>query len=803
MAPAARTRSNSKVTSAPAVEDQNKSLPAATPSEVAASGYPGKPSDKAKGVPKALHFKNGVIHRLPDHKDEDTASDGEGDGERTLEEELARTLIGADALDTDAELANRLDKGKGKETEVTPGTVRTVSPKILDAGKELARKLAGRQSTLVPIPAMSPASSTLPWSATVVAAATAAPVVPAANVGSPFLAPSAQGPAQAAPAIFATESPATVVPNGGATPTTTAVFAPTGNPARAPSTIAATAPNVAPALAPIATATVTNPAQTSSTGPNTVTAPFLAPTPTTVPNNVTAPVSAPNPTTATPAVQAPVIPAAPPVVQVAAAPAVAPTPSVAAARPVAQAPVAPVRAPVAHAASSFASVAASTASTAPITRSATRRAQAIVVSAATPSSTPSGAPAVAGGLAPTPAATAAVATPVLAPVAAMQPIAAPIAAPAITPALAAAVTPTIGAQVFAAAAAPAPDAGIPQQLALVAPTVIPVGVAPMAAGAAATVVLQCTPPPPGGFPPVYGWTNKNIKVNVSDKQVAGLDAVSGSKIMTYEYGGSHFKSTNPPSNFQEHAKNAIAQHFGCPAPLIGPAEAATIPPVFGAPFVWILTSLPQQHMQTMINQVVWSFPTVTLFALAYQPEISHFLFTLDGLLFSPDQGVDVANLVADTYRTNPQAQAFLVSICVSATELTNPGGTGMHTAWTVTAQPPTTNVDEHETWISLGVGSDYPTALYAVGKPINPPLSCTGCKSLGHPEGRCPLKLIAGFHTSTIANSTPTAPAPVTANDTPNANQGQTRGRGGNRGRARGGRGVRRGARSAPRGRGF
>jgi hypothetical protein len=32
-----------------------------------------------------------------------------------LEEELACTLIGADALDAAAELANGLDKGKGKE----------------------------------------------------------------------------------------------------------------------------------------------------------------------------------------------------------------------------------------------------------------------------------------------------------------------------------------------------------------------------------------------------------------------------------------------------------------------------------------------------------------------------------------------------------------------------------------------------------------------------------------------------------------------------------------------------------------
>jgi hypothetical protein len=156
MAPAVRTRSNSKVTSAPAGEDMNKSPPAATPSEVAVSGYPGKPSDKGKGIPKALHFKNGVgntyststyasfppyvSHNLAGSQtakqssisssasarsansfsplvplQEDNASDDDDNGERTLEEELARTLIGADALDAAAELVNKLDKGKGKE----------------------------------------------------------------------------------------------------------------------------------------------------------------------------------------------------------------------------------------------------------------------------------------------------------------------------------------------------------------------------------------------------------------------------------------------------------------------------------------------------------------------------------------------------------------------------------------------------------------------------------------------------------------------------------------------------------------
>ncbi|KAJ7896821.1 hypothetical protein B0H13DRAFT_2338210 [Mycena leptocephala] len=259
MAPAVRTRSNSKVTSTPAVEDPNTSPLAATPSEIATSGYPGKPSDKGKGVPKAFHFKNGAGNTYTDTQtakissvpssasahsansfsplvplQEDAASDEEDDGECTLEEELARTLIGSDVLGAAAELANNLDKGKGKETEVTPSSARTVSPKILDAGKQLARKLAGRPSTLAPIPTGSTAGSTLPWSTAVVAAATAAPVPSTTISSSPFLAPSAGGAMQtttavttiSTPAILPAASPATVAAASVPTPTSTNLLLP-------------------------------------------------------------------------------------------------------------------------------------------------------------------------------------------------------------------------------------------------------------------------------------------------------------------------------------------------------------------------------------------------------------------------------------------------------------------------------------------------------------------------------------------------------------------------------------------------
>ncbi|KAJ7126523.1 hypothetical protein C8R43DRAFT_958028 [Mycena crocata] len=211
---APRTRSNSKTSSTPAPTASAPTL--ATPADVASTGYPDKPVSKGKTPLSAFHFSKkpvantytgssttkvkprtgssvssarssnsfGVLSSL----DESTA--GNNDDEITLDEQVARELIGADQLDaafetrgasqdvpsgmatSSASLSSAsspgsikgteaVDKGKGKDTTSTRANVM----------KELARKLAGRPFHTVPVAVITPSTSSVPWSAAVVAAA--------------------------------------------------------------------------------------------------------------------------------------------------------------------------------------------------------------------------------------------------------------------------------------------------------------------------------------------------------------------------------------------------------------------------------------------------------------------------------------------------------------------------------------------------------------------------------------------------------------------------------------------------------
>jgi hypothetical protein len=151
--------------------------------------------------------------------------------------------------------------------------------------------------------------------------------------------------------------------------------------------------------------------------------------------------------------------------------------------------------------------------------------------------------------------------------------------------------------------------------------------------------------------------------------------------------------------------------------------------------------MPLPHLQTMINQVLWSFPDVTFIALPYPPPISRILGTVDGLLYTNtnQNAVAVATLVATTMANNAAAQSFLTcindnypvgvnpmahfvgSILVYPIELTNSGGS-TRTAWNITADPPTTNVQHQATWNDIFNATDFPTTMHYVGKVVKPPL---------------------------------------------------------------------------------
>ncbi|KAJ7441366.1 hypothetical protein B0H11DRAFT_2252114 [Mycena galericulata] len=851
--PVPRTRSNSK-SSAPQPDAPASAPSLATPADVATSGYPGKPAEKGKAVPKGLHFKSGTGNtytgssvpkgkqRVPAPSASPASStvssnafgplavfqegQSEDEDEQTLEEQLARELVGADELNALYDPSPTPDlhppSPPPESASGFEGTSNAAPAKTPDAMKAIARKLAGRPATIAPVQNSTSSGNissgpSLPWSAAVVAAA-----------ASPFLTPIA---GHTAPI------------NGGATsstasqPTMTTVAPTIATPAASAATIGgvthnAAIPPLTPAVAPttlapfdgvptsVAFSSAAPTAAPAGTAPSiTIAAPTAAVAPlATVPTATTA-------TTASPTVGP--SSSAPPTVTVS-TPAVASINALTTAVPVAAAtPASGTAHPVVVAApapaSTFATVTAATPS-APTTRSSTRRAQAAgaTLVSVTPTTTPAPAPATITSTAP-----AAVPPPPVAPAAAptvpvyvahavattapvLQPVAAPIAPANVAPAIAPAVP--------AAPVAAPPAAMIPHQ-GLVAPVAIPTGVAPGVNGAPAAVAgLQCTPPPPGGFHPVYGWNHKNIESNLTPRQATGWRNMQDDRVLIYEHNGSHHRATIPPGDFIERAKNALAQYFNCPAPLIGPAEAETTPALYDPPFLNMLSRFPLQHLQTLINQGCWSFPNVTFYVMSHPPEISPFLFTLDGLLYGPSQqdALDVANLVAAKIAGDAAAQAFLLrvhdnypaaanpmqhfisTIRVSPMELSNSGGS-VRTAWTVTAQPPTANVDEHNTWIATVSNVDFDTVMHYVGKAMSPPLFCNGCKSLGHPTGRCPTLGVPGIHVAT-----PAAPAQPPANTVSTTAEETTRGRGGGRGRARaakGGRGSQ--ARRPARGRGF
>ncbi|KAJ7506111.1 hypothetical protein B0H11DRAFT_2220036 [Mycena galericulata] len=350
-----------------------------------------------------------------------------------------------------------------------------------------------------------------------------------------------------------------------------------------------------------------------------------------------------------------------------------------------------------------------------------------------------------------------------------------------------AIVPAAGAALPAAAAGPVNG--------ILAPLHVPVGAAPAGAqgaqgGLAATI---WTPAPPGGFPPIYGWDEDTVRQNINPAHLEMWDASADAKIWVYEWNGTKYTRE---STSLENIKSSIARIFGTPAPLVGaPAPAQASSP---GPIVYLVKNLPPQHLQRLIDRRCWSINGgSTFFTLPYNPPPHPFVMTLDQLTFedTPENAVAVATLVAITIQGNHDAQTFLTlvhdnfpagsdpmaffisSIRVVAVSLANSGGTGRHTAWNVTAQPPSLDPASNRAWISIVTGLKYISEMHFVGSAMIPPPFCGGCKSLGHND-LCPYPSIPGWNAPAASNAN--QPQSFSAPDYQRG--GNKRGRGGNNG---------------------
>ncbi|KAJ7139966.1 hypothetical protein C8R43DRAFT_955049 [Mycena crocata] len=770
---APRTRSNSKTsTTAPTPEATAPTL--ATPASVATTGYPDKPVNKGKTPINAFHFSRkpvsnnytGSSTTKEKPRTSSTASSARSSNsfgvltaleetpagnsdEFTIDEQVARELIGADKLDAvfEAEGAGQDSIGTAapSSTASSPSSASPTSSEISEAGrvvidkgkgrassnekathtdvmKELARKLAGRPFQSIPAPTATPSTSSVPWSAAVVAATQrgsaaiisvddSSPVTPQ-NGSSPFLSP---------------------IPTLGAAP---AVFAPPAIPSSNATSVSA---------APV-------------------------PTPAPIPTQP-APVEQPG-------VQAPTISMTSPGSSTFAAVAAAPAPT--------SAPI--TRAQTQRAAAAMIGGSATLANAVP---GNFQTPPTITVPAPPPINAPT-APAIAP------------AAPIIAPVAPTIVHATYAAAPAMVPAAAMVAGGLVAPAVMPAGAAPAAAQGGPMVAAPPPLMPVPAGGFPPVHGWNARNVFTNVSDRTN-----IAWTglagDKILIYEFDGSHPLVVPAPANFFERAKNAIARYFSCPPPlicpaepivdPTHLHEapfiHVLNNLAQQN---LQTLIDRHFWSFPDVsfFAMPFppatsTFVCTLDGFLFMNTQPDAV--AVATTVAIAIRDEPKAQTFLARTH-----------------DNYPAGVDAMThFISTLRVTAQELSNPGGS-TRVAWNVTAEPPTADIDQHNEWLAIINGMVFHTPMHYVGKPILPPLACNRCMSLGHPSGRCLLPSLPGFNGPQVAstamapNVTPApAQAPVPVNNGP----GGGRGRGGHAPRGRGGRGGGRGGRRRARGRGF
>ncbi|KAJ7460166.1 hypothetical protein FB451DRAFT_1181837 [Mycena latifolia] len=143
----------------------------------------------------------------------------------------------------------------------------------------------------------------------------------------------------------------------------------------------------------------------------------------------------------------------------------------------------------------------------------------------------------------------------------------------------------------------------------------PIGTAAVAAPVGNTVTLYTTPPPASFH--VYGWDEKTVRESISDHHLAKWDAPSALKAFVYEWNA---KCHNPMGTTVEDIKTTISHIFGCPAPLVGPAEPAVASATSGGPYVYLMKGLTTAQFQALVDALCWSVASgKTLFVIPYSP----------------------------------------------------------------------------------------------------------------------------------------------------------------------------------------
>ncbi|KAG2745067.1 hypothetical protein P692DRAFT_20820729 [Suillus brevipes Sb2] len=284
--------------------------------------------------------------------------------------------------------------------------------------------------------------------------------------------------------------------------------------------------------------------------------------------------------------------------------------------------------------------------------------------------------------------------------------------------------------------------------------------------------LKLTSTPSGGFPvPQLG---ESVWRNVPPSLQAKWTQKPGAKAWARLY----------RAKYEENAQATVAKLRRVITQLIGGVRATDMiisPPTadetlferYAQPWHLLISSIPIEAIELLTTLAVCATAEVTCFFVPFEQPLPTYICTIENLTFQ------------DSARSN--LLIGQLNIYCDA--------------------PPPFSLEDYYLWSALIRGLRFPSNGYSTGVPRlqEKKFTCTGCKSLDHPTGLCPLPATPGWlGPSNVANKEDLS---MTTLDTRTNNSGSPGGqkRGANRGRGTRGRGNNgpRGGRGGPNYRGF
>ncbi|KAJ7052458.1 hypothetical protein C8F01DRAFT_1332159 [Mycena amicta] len=338
-------------------------------------------------------------------------------------------------------------------------------------------------------------------------------------------------------------------------------------------------------------------------------------------------------------------------------------------------------------------------------------------------------------------------------------------------------------------------------------------------GVVSTVLgMRYTAAPLGGFPVPH--ICESVWRNMTQGHRTACAGEAMPKCWLVPYRGS---ATDDLQTTSTRLSNAVRILTGCKAlTVIAPIAHGTLDESRPPPYSYLLVDGDTESVTHLTNQVVWSTPDITFFAIPYQVPRSSFLMSLEGFTCedTPENRKILAEGIVGIIRSHQPVMAFLAqnasfpegstpaneadiivnSIAVLPLRMAR-NKTTFFTVWNVYLSiTPDMPFDLWLAWVGLLRGLAFSIHRSGRGecRTGDKQFKCSGCKSCDHPAGMCPYPNIEGWlgpsaatvaaDDKTLANFdlAPTAVAAGTSSSGRGRGMGPTRG--GSRGGYRGGR---------------